>query len=375
MAEKIRMDWYKNYIDISNKLLNHMHSENETDNVVCSPFSLYMLLGIALNATSGKTGEELLSALADGLSVEELTAAMAAMRTDFTGAMSGKDCKLKSSNAICVKEDLYDDIHESFQKLVEDVFRAEIFKAGSDMVPRVNAWVKEKTDGMIPRLIEQDMPGARAVLMNAIAFDAKWETKYEADDICEDGEFTNVDGSKSKATMLDSNESEYIEDEYYKGFVKNYKGGRYALMALLPRKKKNSFFDKALEHIDFKAYYDGRRRERVHATMPEFKIETSAELTALCRNLGIESIFTNQSDFSNLTDKEPLKVDSILQKAFISVDRSGTKAAATTAMLLVAGCIPMLEEIKEVVLNRPFVYAIVNRENGLPVLTGVVNRL
>ena len=69
---------------------------------------------------------------------------------------------------------------------------------------------------------------------------------YEEDDVEEESEFTNYDGSISEVTMLCSDEEGYIEDDFYTGFVKNYKGGKYAFMALLPKKKKAKTFWKRL---------------------------------------------------------------------------------------------------------------------------------
>lgn len=71
--------------------------------------------------------------------------------------------------------------------------------------------------------------------------------------------------------------------------------------------------------------------------------------------------------------REWLKVDSIVHKAHIEVDRKGTKAAAVTMAFVVAGCAP-LGGFKSVVLNRPFVYAIMNRETKLPVFAGIYNQ-
>ena len=69
-------------------------------------------------------------------------------------------------------------------------------------------------------------------------------------------------------------------------------------------------------------------------------------------------------------------VDSIIQKAAIKVNRAGTKAAAVSAAFVVAGCAPIFEETKDIYFERPFVYAIINTENGgLPIFTGVVNKL
>ena len=40
-------------------------------------------------------------------------------------------------------------------------------------------------------------------------------------------------------------------------------------------------------------------------------------------------IFTDKSDFKNISD-QPMKVGSVVQKAFIEVNEEGTEAAAVT---------------------------------------------
>ena len=54
------------------------------------------------------------------------------------------------------------------------------------------------------------------------------------------------------------------------------------------------------------------------------------------------------------------------------MDRKGTKAAAIT----IAEAVELGEppEYEKVILDRPFIYAIMHNETGLPVLAGVYNR-
>jgi len=88
----------------------------------------------------------------------------------------------------------------------------------------------------------------------SIAFDAKWLVPYFEEDIYEDGEFHNADGTMAIVPFMSSTEYYYIEDDYFTGFIKHYKGGRYALMTLLPKKEN----DKMCLEL------------KVNAEMPEF---------------------------------------------------------------------------------------------------------
>ena len=70
---------------------------------------------------------------------------------------------------------------------------------------------------------------------------------------------------------------------------------------------------------------------------------------------------------------EWLKMDSILHKAHIEVDRQGTKAAATSIGVIEVG--RALLNYKTVLLDRPFIFAIMHNSTALPVFTGILNSI
>ena len=107
--------------------------------------------------------------------------------------------------------------------------------------------------------------------------------------------------------------------------------------------------------------------------MFEFRYDFSIDLTAYLEGLEMTRIFTPGADISPMTD-EWAKAEGIIHKAHIEVDRKGTKAAAVTAMVMPADCAPDFD-IPFVRLDRPFIYAVMNNETGLPVFVGIVNKL
>ena len=117
-------------------------------------------------------------------------------------------------------------------------------------------------------------------------------------------------------------------------------------------------------------------RKKVYTRMPEFTFNYTRELTPLFESMGISDLFRFGADFSPVLQSDRgLKVGSVLHKAFIDVNRQGTRAAAVTAMWVEEeGCAPEVE-YEEVYLDRPFVFAIIHNRTGHPVFTGIVNRL
>ena len=370
-------DWFANYLNLARELLKASLAENRQSNVVVSPFSLYVMLVLAMNATAGKSQKEIKEVLADGYAVKNLTEQVQKMQRDFCQQMKGG--RLASSNGICLDESVYDKILPEFGNSIQKELGAEIFSGGDQAVDKINEWVSQKTEGMIEKLLDDLPTSFKACLMNAIAFRAKWQKPYDEYDIGEGYDFTNADGSVSEVTMLCSKEQGYIEDEFFTGFVKPYKGGKYDLMCLLPNKKKSqTFLGRALENIDFKKYYDSLNiSQETNVMMPEFECFTDSELKSLCQKLGINDIFTPKASFSGMLTKEagPVMVDSAIQKAYVKVNREGTKAAAVSAMVVCVGCAPDFDRVKEVTLDRPFIYAIMNKQYGLPVFVGMVNQL
>uniref|UniRef100_A0A914LQL7 Serpin domain-containing protein n=1 Tax=Meloidogyne incognita TaxID=6306 RepID=A0A914LQL7_MELIC len=63
--------------------------------------------------------------------------------------------------------------------------------------------------------------------------------------------------------------------------------------------------------------------------LPKFKFESTHDLKDVLIKLGINSAFEN-ANFSKITIDKPLKIDKVVQKAFIELNEEGTEAVATT---------------------------------------------
>ena len=360
-------DKYKDtYNTFTRNLL--MSYQNGKNNLVLSPFSILVLLCMAADATASDTRDEIISVICEDQSYDEVRSTVKKLSEAFA-----KDDTLSIANALCVNETISDSIKPEFKDLLKENYSSELF-ASKDIVSDVNRWVKEKTRGMIEKIADENMRNMLACLMNAICFEAEWAEKYEEDDIIEEDEFTNGDGSKAEVTMLRSKEPYYIENDLFTGFIKPYKGLGYSFMTLLPKNESADALKASLSDTDFSKLFNSKQDFDVDATMPEFRYDFSDDLTRYLESLGILKVFSSSADFSPMTN-EWLKADGIIHKAHIELDRKGTKAAAVSTMFMVAGCALDFDRIKYVRLDRPFIYAIMHNETGLPIFAGVVNKL
>lgn len=345
------------------KMMEKFISE-KTDNVVFSPYSVISLIALLLDATGGKTREEIVNAI-DCEDEEEFIECMKMAVDEFREGGA-----LISSNAICIRKDIGGKITPGYEDRLHDIFDGKLVIA-DDMVSEVNKWVKYNTHGMIPKLADEGMNEMQACLMNAVTFDAKWDVKYELDDVLP-GEFKCFDGTECEVNMMHSREWKYVEDVHFTGFIKSYKEAGYSYMALLPKEEGEEYLKEAVKNIDFFNLFSDSKDVEVLASLPAYRIEFEKDLTDFCKSLGIETAFSPRADFSPMID-EWLKVERILHKTFIQVDNNGTRAAALTCAPVCCGCAGPVD-YKEVHLNRPFVFAIMHDDSMQPVFAGIVTR-
>ena len=356
----------KEYNAFSRKLLEKFYASRRDQNLIFSPFSILMMLAIAADATAGNTRDEIAGVLSSEMNYEETLSVLKEIQKAFA-----EDAAFSSANAVCVNNKIEKSIVPTYAAHIQEQFGGELFSS-SDIVSDVNAWVKKNTRGMIDKVADDSMRNMLACLMNATAFDGKWTKHYTRNDI-DYKEFHNSDGTIKETAMLDISEREYVENDSFTGFVKPYKDVGFSFMALLPKKKSAAGMRLAMHSLDFSELFSSRTGERVVVALPEFKYSSGEDLTSYCKELGIEELFTDHADFTPLSS-EWLKMAAIIHKARIEVDRHGTKAAAVTMGIVCAGAAPRFD-YKIVELDRPFVYAIMHNETGLPVFTGVVNML
>ncbi len=345
------------------ELFKENYSKGKT--TLVSPLSVLTALALVQNGAQGNTLAQLEQALG-GLDRDTLNAYMRAY-CDF---LTESD-ELKIANSVWT--DSSAEAKRAFLQKAVDSYSAQLFSAPlSDpkTVESINSWVKKNTDGMIPKIIEKADRYAVMMLVNAIAFDAKWETPYKRSDIGK-LEFTSYSGSKKKTDFMCSTENVYLKDGGAVGFMKPYKNGRFAFAALLP--DENTGIDDYVASLSgdklMKIFSSAKRGNEVNVKMPKFRAEYSTQLIDTLKKMGVKDAFDSKTaDFSSLIENRDAYIATVVHKTFIEVDENGTRAAAST---LVGADTMSLMEPYSVCLNRPFVYMIVDTETNLPLFIGV----
>ena len=362
-------DQNANAIDFSLRLFEATNENGK--NVLVSPLSVLCALSMTANGADGETRKQMEEVL--GMSIEELNLYLYSYLTSLP---SGNKYKLSLANSIWFTDDVGFRVNADFLKTNADYYGADIYKAPFDRqtLKDINNWVKKNTDGMIPKIIDDIPTDAVMYLVNALAFEAEWAEIYENYQVS-DGTFTKESGKVQNVELMYGTESRYLEDENATGFIKYYSGGKYAFVALLPNKGVSvSEYLSSLDGASLSVLLSGADSVTVNAAIPKFEVEYDTEMSNILMNMGMTDAFDPSSaDFSGLGDSDygNVYISRVIHKTYIEVGEKGTKAGAATIVEVKNECAAPMET-KSVILDRPFVYMLIDCENNVPFFIGTL---
>lgn len=348
-----------------------LQNEMQKENPLVSPLSIASALSMTANGAVGETKTQMEQTL--GADTGNLNACFSVLQASLEN-----DKQLKAANSIWMKDTDTLHVEDAFLQQNADSYAAEIYSAPFDDSTKtaINDWVSKQTDKMIPEILDEIPDGAVMYLVSALAFDAKWERPFKSYEVWE-GTFTARDGQEQTGDFLHGTVGQYLSDEHAEGFLKPYADGKYAFAALLPDETTNiENYVNQLTGERLHAILASPIDESVEIALPKFKAEFSAELSENLKALGMTDAFDGaNADFTALgtSDEGNIYISRVLHKTFIQVDEEGTKAGAATAVEAAAEGAALYPH--SVLLNRPFVYMIVDLETGLPIFLGALTAL
>lgn len=373
---------YKNYdqnfvdsqMNLALELFKETAKTETHKNALISPVSLTIALAMANLGAFGTTADELNLFLAGSANAEDFNHHLA----KYVDALpSGEGYNLSFANSIWINDNETFKAEDSFLQKNADFYGADIIKIpfNNNAVSEINNWVNQKTDGEINSIMDELERNSVMLLLNAVTFDGEWHTPYAEPDIAK-GYFTCGDGSSATPDMMHGSENYYLNDGKATGFIKEYKNGKYRFVALMPNEGiRIEDYIATLTAESFANTIKNAEQTEVHSVMPKFKSNYDITLNETLKNLGVKTAFDpDKADFSKLGKSSAgnLYISNVIQKTYISVDEKGTKAGAVSKVEIAAKT--SLERPITVQLNRPFVYAIIEAENSIPLFIGTLNK-
>lgn len=319
------------------------------ENYMVSPTSLRVALCLATEGADGQTRQELLDAMGFA-DVEEMRAWYGQIDSrieqfadelaeskrqyqeqdedSFYDVMySGEpDGAFHLANSVWHNTKFEGTLSEEYLKLLNDTYGAVAKDvAQEEITDAVNAWVKDETEGMIPKLSD-DLSESDLILANALYLRDSWVEAFEEGATKEDT-FTTAKGEQVQKDFMEKTDKFlYYEDGDAKLVVLPMTGGLQAVFTLGEIDNLQDALSKA-------------ERTRVNVKLPKMDLDTSftnKELVDFLKARGVDLAFKDDgsADFSIMCQDKPLYIDDILQKTRIKTDEDGLEAAAVTAIIM-----------------------------------------
>jgi serine protease inhibitor len=351
-------------------LFRSLDREKRTENVIVSPLSISMALGMTLNGARGATADSMRATLAlHGLGQEEINASYRTL-IDLLRSVDPK-VTFEIANSIWHRPELA--VLPSFIDVNRQYFDAEVNALdfdNPDAKKRINDWVSASTHGKIPTIIEEIPREVVMYLINALYFKGSWTTQFDPDST-KRAEFTLEGGAKKPVDlMFRSGKFKYHRDEMLQAVDLPYGFDRYTMTVLLPKEGLDmaSVVD-GLDDAAWSRIVAGLDSADGMVFLPKVKLAWEETLNDWLERMGMSIAFSSNADFTGIDSDGGLAISEVRHKTFVEINEEGTEAAAVTSVAISRTSAPERFMMR---MDRPYIFVIREKSSGVIMFIGKV---
>lgn len=354
------------------ELLKTVFTTEEKANIMISPASVSIALGMTYNGaetTTRNAFEEVLNY--QGLSREEVNKIMKelirVLLTNTKGNLLEIANSIWNNEGFPVKQEFVDLNSNYFGALV-----SELNFSKASALSTINEWVSDNTHGKIDEIIDHIDPSTMMILINAIYFNCMWEVEFDPEDTY-DAPFYRENGTKFAMVDMMKLESTFkvAYSDNFRAIELPYKNNKFSMFLFLP--DEGTTVNELAQELDgetWKGWLQSFRETRDYTIeLPRFEFEFDRSLKEDLKAMGLDVAFSNEADFSGISDID-LLISDVIHKTYIKLNEEGTEAAAVTAItmdLTSAGPGTILR------FDRPFLFSITENSSKSILFMGKVS--
>lgn len=342
--------------------------KGQNKNLFISPLSLHMLLGMVLNGANGQTAQEIQKTLK--LNAQTLTEVNQTYQ-NLLANLPGVDPQvtLNLANSVWYRNTFT--VETAFKNLLKDFFKVEMSAQNFDdqaTVGNINRWASDKTNGKIPKVIDQIQSNSVMFLLNALYFKGDWKTQFDPTKTV-DAPFKLVSGGTTNVRMmrLNTNLKRGLRPTYT-AFELPYGSDKFAMTVLLPAESTTA--DALINAFDSSEWTQLQKDMvlgNIDIGLPKFTLNDDLSLNSALNALGMPTAFTDRADFTKINAKGGVLLSSVKQNTFVAVDERGTEAAAVTTGEMQVTAVPVAT-----LCDRPFIFVIHEKTTGTILFIGKI---
>lgn len=246
--------------------------------------------------------------------------------------------------------------------------------SSADALAQLNQWVAAQTGEAVSSLFTPKMVDANTqlVLASTARLKGKWALPFDTSET-QLGSFRLSDGKEVQAQMMKLEAFlPYAERPEERIVLLPIQGQeqRWALMVVLPTKGSAYELAKNLHSSSWSQWLASAQSKYVKLTFPRLELRQRIDLVEELQKLGVKQLFTPQADLSEMADVPGLYVGAAITEAVMEVNEVGLQASAAAGAAIRTLAMREPPTAEEVIVDRPFLYAIVDRRTGALLFIG-----
>ena len=345
-------------------------------NVIVSPLSVSLALAMTYNGASGATR----------IAIAQTLGRASSSDADFnrdnralldTVKTADPAVQIEIANALWTQSGFA--IKPDFLRLTRDLFDASVEGLNFAGEPQaaaahINDWVKEKTHGKIPEIVQGVARATVLVLTDAVYFKGRWRVPFDKKRTASRSFHLSGGSAVMLPMMVQNGEYDYLETDALQAIRLPYGDGRFAIYVFLPRKNTGlPDFLRTLDQAYWAQWTPQLRRRKGQIVLPRFESTYGQRLNDALKLMGMSVAFGPSADFSRIHPPPPrLQINDVEHKTYLKVDEEGTEAAAATSVGIRAAAVLAGPPPFTMVVDHPFFCAIAERQSGALLFAGVV---
>jgi len=354
------------------KKVNEISGSNT--NMMVSPLSVSMALGMARNGAAGTTLDAMNSTLGfAGMSDEQVNESYQHIIGTFTSL--DPKVKMQIANSTWYRNGF--EVEPAFISANRQYFNSEVTAldfADPASVNTINGWVSDKTNKLIPTILDQIPADAVMYLVNAVYFKGQWKYQFETANTAQKT-FTLPNGTVFQAPSMNQHATfQYFKGAGFEAIELPYNQGNFVMSVLLPDAGKSvGDIIPLLSQENWNTWSKQFSDRDIQLQLPKFKYAyEEKQMKPILSGMGMGVAFdADQADFTRINPEGGLYISRVLHKSYIATDEEGTEAAAVTAVEIgVTSAGP--DQVYHFTVNRPFVYFIQEKSTGTILFIGNV---
>ena len=367
--------------------------KNHGQNLFISPLSIYTVFAMLHETALGNTAAQ----LADVFEFDSDMASRHGMMAQTVGAVNREDpqATLDMANALWVSNGMTP--YESLVDITGNVYDADAeqldFGNKDASAARLNEWAAENTRDKIPKIIEPSQldPNTKAVLTNAVYFNATWKSQFVPEKTHTDDFWISQNDASKAEFMIKNRHFEYASADEVSLLRMPYLGDRFSMIVILPDDRDGiENLTEQLSAEQIAGWTNAMKNEKVTVTMPKFTTKGSYDLIPSLIEMGVTDVFDSfEADLGCISpaamyetspnllpaslkkmafpESLPLFIYKAQHDTFVDVHEAGTEAAAVTALYGSAGSNTPPKIFKA---DHPFLFAIQDDQSGTILFMG-----